>query len=61
MVTIRKANPEDLIDMQTCNLTNLPENYQLKYYMYHLFSNPHLLYLAESKPGKVVGYILCKM
>lgn len=61
MVTIREARLEDLMNMQECNLTNLPENYQLKYYMYHTLSAPHLLYLAESSPGKVVGYVLCKL
>lgn len=61
MVTIRKAIPADLMGMQTCNLTNLPENYQFKYYMYHIFSAPHLLHLAESRAGKVVGYVLCKL
>ncbi len=61
MVTIRRATAEDLMDMQICNLSNLPENYQLKYYMYHMFSWPHLLYLAESRPGKTVGYVLAKL
>ncbi|MDR3737343.1 MAG: hypothetical protein P4L10_17675 [Acidobacteriaceae bacterium] len=61
MVTIRRATPDDLMNMQICNLSNLPENYQLKYYMYHIFSWPHLLYLAESRPGNVVGYVLAKL
>lgn len=61
MVTIRRATPEDLLDMQICNLSNLPENYQLKYYMYHIFSWPHILYVAESRPGKIAGYVLAKL
>ncbi|KAF6005299.1 hypothetical protein F1559_004152 [Cyanidiococcus yangmingshanensis] len=61
MVTIRRATPADLLAMQHCNLQCLPENYQIKYYMYHLLSWPHLLYVAEESDGTVVGYVLAKM
>lgn len=47
--------------MQHCNLHNLPENYQMKYYMYHALSWPALLYVAESDEGKIVGYVMAKM
>ncbi|KAJ2157625.1 N-terminal acetyltransferase A complex catalytic subunit ard1 [Coemansia sp. RSA 552] len=47
--------------MQTCNLTNLPENYQLKYYLYHLATWPELSFVAETERGRVVGYVLAKM
>eukprot|EP01027_Heterolobosea_sp_BB2_P006871 GEZU01010302.1.p1 GENE.GEZU01010302.1~~GEZU01010302.1.p1 ORF type:complete len:202 (-),score=63.70 GEZU01010302.1:413-1018(-) len=47
--------------MQHCNLTCLPENYQMKYYMYHALTWPQLLYVAEDYNGKVVGYVLSKM
>ena len=50
-----------MIAMQACNLQNLPENYQMKYYLYHAFSWPNLLYLAEDDFGKVVGYVMGKM
>ncbi|PIL36978.1 hypothetical protein GSI_00670 [Ganoderma sinense ZZ0214-1] len=46
--------------MQACNLHNLPENYTLKYYMYHSLTWPQLSYVAEDE-GKIVGYILAKM
>ena len=46
--------------MQECNLLCLPENYQMKYYFYHMLSWPQLLYVAECG-GKVVGYVLAKM
>ena len=46
--------------MQECNLLCLPENYQMKYYFYHLLSWPQLLFVAEDE-GKVVGYVLAKM
>lgn len=40
---------------------NLPENYQMKYYLYHALSWPSLLYVAESDDGKIVGYVMAKM
>lgn len=47
--------------MQRCNLLCLPENYQLKYYFYHILSWPQLLYVAEEYNGKIVGYVLAKL
>ncbi|KAK1267757.1 hypothetical protein QJS04_geneDACA015298 [Acorus gramineus] len=61
MVCIRQATMEDLLAMQACNLLCLPENYQMKYYLYHILSWPHLLYVAEDYGGKIVGYVLAKM
>lgn len=34
-MNIRCAKPQDLMNMQHCNLLCLPENYQMKYYFYH--------------------------
>lgn len=56
-----------LPSIQTCNITNLPENYFLKYYLYHALSWPQLSFVAvvrspKSKEyPKVVGYVLAKM
>ncbi|PSC75502.1 N-alpha-acetyltransferase 11-like [Micractinium conductrix] len=61
MVCIRQATVEDLLQMQRCNLLCLPENYQLKYYFYHVLSWPQLLYVAEDYDGRIVGYVLAKM
>ncbi len=47
--------------MQACNLQCLPENYQLKYYMYHLLSWPQLSFVAEDHKRRVVGYVLAKL
>jgi len=47
--------------MQHCNLLCLPENYQMKYYLYHGLSWPQLSYVAEDGNKKVVGYVLAKM
>lgn len=61
MVNIRRATVEDLLEMQACNLECLPENYQMKYYFYHILSWPQLLYVAEDSNKKIVGYVLAKM
>ncbi len=60
MVQVRPARVSDLPAMQACNLLCLPENYQMKYYFYHILSWPQLLYVAEDG-GKIVGYVLAKM
>ncbi|OMJ93338.1 hypothetical protein SteCoe_3691 [Stentor coeruleus] len=60
MVCIRRAQPADLLKIQNCNLMCLPENYNLKYYYYHILSWPQLLHVAEMD-GKIVGYVLAKM
>jgi hypothetical protein len=60
MVCIRPATLDDLWAMQHCNLMCLPENYQMKYYLYHSLSWPQLLHVAESN-GKIVGYVLAKL
>lgn len=61
MVCIRAATVHDLLAMQRCNLLCLPENYQLKYYLYHVLSWPQLLHVAEDYNGNIVGYVLAKM
>eukprot|EP01080_Neovahlkampfia_damariscottae_P011978 gene11978-5379_t len=60
-MNIRRAKIDDLFWMQNCNLTCLPENYQMKYYLYHELSWPSLLNVCEDRPGHVVGYVLSKM
>ncbi|XP_033647447.1 N-alpha-acetyltransferase daf-31-like [Asterias rubens] len=60
-MNVRCARPEDLLNMQHCNLLCLPENYQMKYYFYHGLSWPQLSYVAEDENGKIVGYVLAKM
>ena len=47
--------------MQNSNLWCLPENYALKYYLYHELSWPQLLHVAENHKGQIVGYVLAKM
>lgn len=59
-MNVRRATADDLIGMQACNLHNLPENYTMKYYLYHFLTWPSLSYVAEHD-GRIVGYILAKM
>ena len=60
-VIIIKYIVEDLMQMQNCNLWNLPENYQMKYYIYHEVTWPQLSFVAEDHQGRIVGYVLAKM
>jgi len=43
---IRILKPSDIPHVQQANITNLPENYFCKYYMYHALSWPQLSYVA---------------
>ena len=61
MVNIRQATIHDLVNMQQCNLRNLPENYTFRYYLYHGLCWPQLLHIAEDDNGKIVGYVLAKL
>ncbi|KAI6248101.1 N-alpha-acetyltransferase [Erysiphe necator] len=67
---IRLMRPSDIPHIQHANITNLPENYFMKYYLYHALSWPQLSYVAVdvSHPIKspydyprIVGYVLAKM
>lgn len=48
VVSIRRARVDDLQAMQNANLHNLPENYTMKYYLYHLLSWPEASFVAVS-------------
>lgn len=62
MVSIRPATIEDLIGIQDCNISCLPENYTFKYYYYHYMNWPGLIFVAEDRrTKKIVGYVLAKM
>ncbi|KAF2480193.1 acyl-CoA N-acyltransferase, partial [Neohortaea acidophila] len=67
---IRLLRSSDIPHVQQTNITNLPENYFCKYYLYHALSWPQLSYVAVdvSRPKKtpydapkIVGYVLAKM
>ncbi|KAK7542230.1 acyl-CoA N-acyltransferase [Phyllosticta citribraziliensis] len=67
---IRVIRASDIPHVQTANITNLPENYFCKYYLYHAQSWPQLSYVAVDvsrppkspyDPPKIVGYVLAKM
>ncbi len=57
MVSIRTCRVEDLIAMQDANLLCLPENYNWKYYAYHLLSWPRLSYVAEDHTVRTGGAV----
>ena len=63
MVSIRRATVDDLPAMQHCNLSCLPENYEMKYYLYHELSWPQISFVAETigSSPRIVGYVLGKM
>ena len=51
-----------MLEMQQCNLFNLPENYNMRYWMYHLMTWTYLPQVAvDESTGKIVGYVLSKM
>jgi len=67
---IRVLQPSDIPHVQLANITNLPENYFCKYYLYHALSWPQLSYVAvdlsrssgsSGEPPKIVGYVLAKL
>jgi peptide alpha-N-acetyltransferase len=60
-MNIRPATLADQLGMQNCNLHNLPENYTMRYYLYHALTWPQLSFVATDEKGRVVGYILGKM
>ncbi|KAM0751652.1 acyl-CoA N-acyltransferase [Meredithblackwellia eburnea MCA 4105] len=60
-MNIRPATVDDLMGMQNANLHNLPENYAIKYYLYHALTWPQISFVAEDHKGRIVGYILAKM
>lgn len=57
----RRATMEDMFEMQHVNLRCLPENYNMRYYLYHYLSWPQMLYISEDYNGKTAGYVLAKM
>jgi len=61
MISIRRAEVSDVEAMQDANLHNLPENYSIKYYLYHLQRWPGASFVATNEKGQVVGYVLGKM
>ncbi|KAF7371263.1 N-acetyltransferase domain-containing protein [Mycena sanguinolenta] len=60
-MNIRLAKPEDLPSIQATNLQNLPENYLMKFWMYHILSWPQISFVAEDPKGRIVGYVLAKI
>jgi len=60
-MNIRLATADDLMGMQAANLQNLPENYVMKFWMYHALTWPQISFVAEDHKGRIVGYVLAKI
>ncbi|KAF4588511.1 N-terminal acetyltransferase A complex catalytic subunit ard1 [Pleurotus pulmonarius] len=60
-MNIRLARMDDLPGMQATNLQNLPENYMLKFWIYHAATWPQISFVAEDHKGRIVGYVLAKI
>lgn len=58
---IRRANTDDMFEMQHSNLRCLPENYNMRYFYYHMLSWPQLLYVQKDYNDNTVGYVLAKI
>ncbi|ODV84800.1 hypothetical protein CANARDRAFT_28938 [[Candida] arabinofermentans NRRL YB-2248] len=53
-ITIRLATVDDVQGMQNANLNNLPENYTLKYYLYHILSWPQASFVATTTDPELI-------
>ncbi|KAF7314475.1 N-acetyltransferase domain-containing protein [Mycena kentingensis (nom. inval.)] len=60
-MSIRLAKPDDLFAIQAANLQNLPENYMMKFWIYHAMTWPQISFVAEDHKGRIVGYVLGKI
>jgi ribosomal protein S18 acetylase RimI-like enzyme len=56
---IRLLRPSDIPHVQLANITNLPENYFCKYYLYHAMSWPQLSYVAVDVSIFVLDLVGC--
>ncbi|KAF9074429.1 acyl-CoA N-acyltransferase [Rhodocollybia butyracea] len=60
-MNIRLARAEDVVGMQQANLVNLPENYNIRLWIYHIVTWPQLSFVAEDPKGRIIGYVLAKI
>lgn len=56
---IEEMKFSDLIMVQQINIRNLPENYKMDFYLYHLSKFPGLNFICKDD-DKIIGYILGK-
>lgn len=60
MIWVRQANMYDLLEISECNMMGMVENYQQKYYYYHLLSWPQLTRVMIGST-QICGYVLSKL
>ncbi|KAF9234746.1 acyl-CoA N-acyltransferase [Melanogaster broomeanus] len=55
------SQAKDLVNIITCNIHNLPENYPMRFWAYSSVMWPDVSFLAEDEDGKLVGFVLCSI
>ena len=60
-ILVRRAEVKDIYGIRNCNMENLPENYNEKYYFDLLCNWPTLSIIAEDENCKCIGYVLGKV
>ncbi|KAA6393337.1 MAG: putative acyl-CoA N-acyltransferase [Streblomastix strix] len=62
MADCRQSTLVDIVQIQNCNLHNLPENYSMRFYLFHYLVNPETTRCAVL-PGtnKICGYVMSKI
>jgi len=62
VLSLRRAEIDDVVAMQMANTSCLPENYSIKYYWYHALTWPSNLHCATVPTfSSLKGYVLGKM
>ena len=55
---VRTAESTDIPFIRNCNIANLPENYEDRFYRDQLFTYPDLSLIVEDENENLVGYAL---
>eukprot|EP01038_Epipyxis_sp_PR26KG_P015586 gene15586-21052_t len=58
---IRPASFDDIPKLQSCNVENLPENYNIEFYQYQITKWPELAVIAENNDNEFMGYALGRL
>ncbi|KAH7920769.1 acyl-CoA N-acyltransferase [Leucogyrophana mollusca] len=57
-MNVRPAKAGDLVNIQACNMQNLPENYSMRFWLYCALTWPQVSFVAEDHKGRIIGYVL---
>ncbi|KAL9614676.1 MAG: hypothetical protein Q9167_000881 [Letrouitia subvulpina] len=61
MVSLRECQPQDLLNMNMCNLDPLTENYSQGFYYHYMSKWPSLFIVAENQDKDIIGYVMGKV